>query len=431
MNEDLNLKALMNLLYERMIKDGRLSMSLCLWENRDKALEDELIIRYTENALPMLYIKSKGEYKPIGTETDLNFNKFLQNFMEVSSVRTKEEFDPSIWFKTFKDSANTEGYSDENITQAYKEIESKLNLMKPYIMQVDVDKESHLVIPYMSTKLVFYDLGKLMANERVRNLEEVFQLLMQYMQKVRSDNQSMITAVNKAVSEVQIDITNQNNRQDENIEILSKEMQSQSQSNNSLLDKVNQYINSTETRIRPLRFTMQGSATYAYPVVFKLSGGGMDMLNGTEFFNAPLYLTFEDGNRINVLQLGDSNTVGSPLIPTNIKEAYDFVQVCNSANTTPAIYDVKRIDGNTWVVMLKGGQTYTAYSKYIEFLNIDYSTDAKYGINAVANIPNTVINKLFTDPSVRNLNSYSFRYTPNIQAVQSVISQNKYKISVV
>ena len=431
MTENLPLKTLMNLLYERMIKDGRLSMSLCLWENRDQAIEDELIIRYMDNALPMLYIKSKGEYRPIGTETDLNFNKFLQNFMEVSTTRTKEEFDPSIWFKTFRDSANTEGYTDENITKAYKEIESKLTTMKPYIMQVDVDNESHLVIPFMSTKLVFYDLGKLMANEKIRNLEDVFNILMQYMQKVRSDNQAMITAVNKAVSEVQVDLTNQNNRQDENIEILSKEMQNQTQSNNALLNKVNQYINDTETRNRPLRFTLQGSATYAYPVAFKITGGGKEIYGGFEYFNAPIYLIYEDGNRFNALQLGDSNTIGSPFIDKALKETYDFVQKCDSANTTPAIYDVKRIDASTWVVMLKGGQTYTAYSRYIEFLNIDYSTDSKYGIDAVPNVPNTIINKLFTDPSVRNLSSYAFRYTPNIQAVESITSQNKYRISVV
>lgn len=429
--KNLPLNTLTKLLHEKMIKDGRVSMSLCLWENRDKALEDELIIRYTENALPMLYIKSKGEYKPIGTETDLNFNKFLQNFLEVSPVKTKEDYNPSLWFKTFRDSANKEGYSDENITAAYKEIEAKLNTMKPYILQVDCDKEKHLVIPFMSTRLVFYDLSKLMLNEKVRNLEDIFPALVQYMQKVRTDNQSMITAVNKAVTEVQVDLANQNNRQDENIEILLKEMQSQTNANQDLLNKINSYINNTETRIRGKQFTVGGSASYAYPIKLKLAAGGQNVLDGVEFFNSPLYLTFTDGNRSNVLQLGDSNLVATPIFPNKIKETYDFIQKCNSANTTPAIYDVKRVEPTTWIVLLKGGQTYSVYSKYIEYVEIDNSTDSKFGINAVGNVPSNVVNKLFTDPSVRNLQSYAFRYTPNIQAVQSITSQNKYKISVV
>lgn len=413
--------------YEKMIKDGRFTFAVTSWENRDTAPDLSLIVRWIDS-LPMLYMKRDGEYYPAGTETDLNFSKFILNFLEVSSTRQKEEVDPSIWFKTFKDSSNSEGFSDENINQAYQYIEQNLPQMSPYIQKVNVDSKEHYLIPMIVSKTVFYDLAKLIANEKIRSLDEVFPFLIQYMQKVRTDNQSQINAVNKAINEVQTDIRDQNNRQDENIEILSKHSQDQTESNQELLDRIDYFIKNADFRNRSKRFSIQGSATYAYPVSIKLGNGNSLLSNGFECFNSPMYIVTDDGNRFNILQLGGSNTVYIPNIPSNFDGSYIMTQKCNSSSTTPIIYDVKRVNYNTWVLLIKGGSTFSVHTKYIDDIVVDTSLEPKYDINPLANIPSAVVNKLLTDETLRNT-SFTIRKDAQIQAIDELISGN-YKISI-
>lgn len=413
--------------YEKLIKDGRFTFAVTAWENRDTAPDQSLIVRWTGD-LPMLYMKRDGAYYPAGTETDLNFNKFILNFLEVSPTRQKEDVDPSIWFKTFKDSSNSEGYSDENIKMAYQYIEQNLPSMSPYIQKVAVDSKEHYVIPMIISKMVFYDLAKLIANEKIRSLDEVFPLLIQYMQKVRTDNQAQITAVNKAITEVQTDIRDQNNRQDENIELLSKESQEQTSSNSALLEKIDTFIKKTEFRNRSKRFSIEGSATYAYPVAITIGNGNNQLSNGYECFNAPTYIMTDDGNRLNIVQLGGSSTVYVSNVPYQLDDTYIMTQKCNGSSTTPIIYDIKRVSYNTWVLLIKGGSSFTVYSKYIDDIQVDTSTDSKFDINPIANIPSVVINKLLTAENLRNI-SFSIRKDAQIQAIDEVIS-NRYKISI-
>lgn len=413
--------------YEKLIKDGRFTFAVTAWENRDTAPDLSLIVRWV-NELPMLYMKRDGNYYPAGTETDLNFNKFILNFLEVSPTRQKEDVDPSIWFKTFKDTSNSEGYTDENIKAAYQYIEQNLPTMSPYIQKVTVDSKEHFVIPMVISKMVFYDLAKLIANEKIRSLDEVFPLLIQYMQKVRTDNQAQITAVNKAITEVQTDIRDQNNRQDENIELLSKESQEQTASNSQLLERIDDFIQNSDFRNRGKRFSLQGSATYAYPISIRLTKGNESISNGFECFNSPIYVVTDDGNRINIAQLGGSSTVYAEDIPYQLDDTYIMTQKCNGSSTTPIIYDIKRVSHDTWVLLLKGGSSFTVYTKYIDDIIVDTSTDSKYDINPIANIPSTVVNKLLTDESIRNT-SFSIRKDAQLQAIDELIS-GRYKISI-
>lgn len=423
----------LSLMLEKLIKAGRISFSACVWENRDSALPNEIILKYDEIEGVLAYTRDPktNEIKPIGTETDLWVNKFKANFLEVSDIRSKQDVDPSIWFQTKTSSEGFTNYNQETVNFLYDQIEAQLSSLKPYIMKVNCDGEAHRVIPFMSARGVYYDLSKIMSGQIIRNLEDVFKLMMEYMNKLRSDLDSQLQSLNSIIADAQANISDQNARQDLDIVALEKEVERQAENMQNVQSDVQNLATGVEYKPRPYQVSLQGDPNTAYPIVIRFTEAGEEIEGGFEVFNAETFVVFEDPTRNNVIQLGHgADTTSQNYYSGKTDDSWIFTQHIQGTPVAPAIYDVRHMGPGVWLVMLRGTCTVNIFSKYMETLDIDDSLSAKYGVNPVTNVPNTVINENLTGSKIRNT-SFTKRFDSSVQVVGDLYIQNRYRLRIV
>lgn len=184
---------------DRYMKAGRFTFSLLTADNKDLATMHELILDYgtddngtaygSKNGFPtnadgtikiprpsIFVINEKGERVNIETESALQIRKFLDNFFEVSTNRTKFG-EPSMWLKLIANDDGTTTYGEDNTRKFYEYTVANKDQLHPYILQTFKDGKRDILIPFMTANHVFYDVSKIIAGEKIRTIEDTFKLL--------------------------------------------------------------------------------------------------------------------------------------------------------------------------------------------------------------------------------------------------------------
>lgn len=135
---------------EKYLKAGRFSFAVLMWDQRNKAVVNELIVKYDEkDHKPILYIKNaNGDIVPIISESDKIFKDFLENFIEVSVNRTKN-YEPSLYFMLRQDNEGNTGWNQSTVDQFYTFVSDNFSKLKPYVLQTFKKGKSDLLIPFV------------------------------------------------------------------------------------------------------------------------------------------------------------------------------------------------------------------------------------------------------------------------------------------
>lgn len=413
---------------EEFIKAGRLHVALLGYDRKDEAVVGELIIDFTDKAKPILHIKNPdGEVVPVLTESDRLFNEFLENFIEVSVDRTVN-YEPSLWFMIRTDDGN-DNWSYDIIKQHFDFAKANKNSFKPYMMQTFKNKQRELLLPFITTKEIYYDMGKLIADERITDFDKIVEMLYNLIIDIRDNLQSIITEVSESFNALELKLNQENDRQNLQIAALEESVRTLNNKLDDLNNKLDEVAGTTEKRIRPKELRVGGQSNMVYPVRLKYVNGTLSVPGGKEFFMAPILLTIKDANRSCLLKIGHNHTTNSPDFFSGDKGThYVYDQtVLNNSNAKFYFYDVNTIGSGDYVVMLRGGTTYTLWSKYIEDIQI---TNNNTAIGSYEPHADTVLNK---NPNLTNSNNLGastvLTFNNSVQVTKSVIVGNKNKNS--
>lgn len=239
---------------DRMIKAGRMNFSLLSTDSYNQIKQNELFIDYgkDENGIPIGPLNNnfpkdgtpiRGTIKIMGpkgpvditTLTGTKLREFIANFLEVSVTRTKD-YEPSMWLMLRQDNNGNTGYNDSTIEQFYRFIQKNKKELTPYIMQTFKDGKRDVLIPYITSDLIFYDVSKIIENESIHNLDDVIKLLY----KLSTDIASSVTA---------------------NIEALTKKMDQSIVNLNETAIRINNTINVLDDSIRDVKSQLNDMTT--------------------------------------------------------------------------------------------------------------------------------------------------------------------------
>ena len=228
---------------DRMIKAGRMNFTLLSTDSYNHIKQNELFIDYgrDENGIPIGPLNNnfpkdgtpiRGTIKIMGpngpvdvtTLTGIKLREFIANFLEVSVNRTKD-YEPSMWLMLRQNENGDTGYNESTIEQFYRFIQKNKNELTPYVMQTFKDGKRDVLIPYITSDLVFYDVSKIIENENIKNLDDVIKLLY----KLSTDIAHTVTA---------------------NIEALTKKMDQYLTNLNETALRINNTINSLDESLR-------------------------------------------------------------------------------------------------------------------------------------------------------------------------------------
>ena len=371
-------------LLERYIKAGRISFSLLTWDNKSEAKENELIIKY-DNENAFLYIKNAdGKIVSVNTETDLSYQEFLAKFMEVSSAKEKAPFDPQLWFKINEDASMFSGYSQENISYFYNYIENNLTSLKPYIINTTADGENHEMLPFMSTRTVYYDLGKIIKDGNIVNVEDTISAIMNLVNNIKSEITDMLNINIRNYDDTLNEFQSHIDRQNEEISVLHSAVSTVDKKYTDLTAKVKEISDKMDLKIRSKKFTLSGDSNRIVPVIIWIGGGGEDLpteflnssdtsaRNPQELFLGGAFITYTDPNRNVILQLGSGMETNEA---ANIHGGTEFT-VTQNGNTDAqgviygqgVIHGVQKKHAGHWLVWLLAGKTYYLWSKYVDYI---------------------------------------------------------------
>ena len=239
---------------DRMIKAGRMSFTLLSTDSYNHIKQNELFIDYgkDENGIPIGPLNNnfpkdgkpvRGTIKIMGpngpvditTLTGTKLREFISNFLEVSVTRTKD-FEPSMWLMLRQDNNGNTGYNESTIEQFYRFIQKNKNELTPYVMQTFKDGKRDVLIPYITSDLVFYDVSKIIENEKIHNLDDVIKLLY----KLSTDIAGSVTA---------------------NIETLTKKIDQSIVNLNETALRINNTINTLDESIRDVKSQINDMST--------------------------------------------------------------------------------------------------------------------------------------------------------------------------
>lgn len=420
---------------EKYLKAGRFSFSILSWDMRNNAVTNELIVKYDEKTgKPMLYIKNpSGEVVPIITESDANLKKFLENFIEVSVDRTKH-YEPSMWFMLRKDGNNDTGWNKDVINQFYRYIEDNYDQLKPYALQLFHNKQRELLIPYVDSKMVFYDLGKLIQNQVVHNFDDITELLYNLIMDIKENLVDIMNSIEDKFNTMNDKLEQENERQNTEISNLRKQVEQTEKSLNGLLGQLDDVKGTTERRLLPVTITVAGNNNTIYPVRVKYTGGGLQVAGGTQMFMGAMFLTMENAQRNIVLQFGNNHMTTSPGYYIGQADQYYVYthKVIDGSNAKHYVYDVQQVGSGDHVIMLRGGTTYTIWTKYpdhIEITNTASGMDTPIG--RIEPIPDTnkTRNPQLTDDTI--LGSDTCRtFANSVHVVDYIIIGNNTKLKI-
>lgn len=389
---------------EEFIKTGRLHISLLSYNSKEEAVVSELMIDYTDPKKPILYIKNpNGEVVPVLTESDKIFTEFVSDFLEVSVDRTKN-YEPSIWCMLRRDSSQQTGFSKENAQQFMNYIKENRNNLKPYMMQTFSNNKRELLIPFVTTEEVFYDMGKIIRDKGIENFDKVCELLYNLIIEIKENLEAIIGDISRRFAELEKKLEQDNERQNNQLDAITASIAQINTKVGEVKAELDRIAGTTEKRIRSTDLTVNGNTNMIYPVkiVYRSGVSGAQQPANNMFFLAPFFLTIDDGHRECVLRVGHDviSHSGSEVNPKYY--VYDQ-RVRDSVVAKYYFYAVRFLSGSEFVVMLRGGTKYKLWSKYIENIDVVQGDLSGLGFTPIQDTRHDMDPNL-TDPSDLGVN---------------------------
>lgn len=419
---------------EKFLKTGRFSFAVLTWDNRNKAVVNELIVKYDKDKKPMLYMKNPdGELKPIITESDSTLKDFLENYIEISVDRTKN-YEPSLWFMLRQDENGNTGWNKSTVSQFYNFIDQNMNKLKPYMLQVFNKGNRDILVPFIGTQMVYYDVGRLVKGEGIENFDNVINILYNLITDIKDNLIDIMNAVQTKFDDMNAKLVQENERQNIEIENLGNQMKETEKLVAGVLDELGDIRSTTERRLRSVDITVGGNANTIYPVKLKYTGGGSPISGGTELFMGAMFLQMESPTRNIVMQIGNDHMTTSPAYYTGNQDTY-FVythKVLDGANAKHYIYDCIFSGSGEYVVLLRGGTKYKLWTKYPDFLQITNNLAAVGTPSGdISPIPesNKTRRPMLTDDSILGADVVR-TFVSSVHVVNSVMVGNKIRLGI-
>ena len=429
-----NLKEL-HIELEKFLKTGRFSFAVLMWEQKDKAVINELIVKYDEkDHKPILYIKNAdGEIVPIITESDRVMKEFLENFIEVNVDRTKN-YEPSLYFMLRKDNNGNTGWNQSTIDQFYRFIEQNFSKLKPYVLQTFKDGVRDVVIPYVGTQMVFYDMGKLIKDAGVENFDNIVSMLYNLITDIRDNLVDIMNGIETKFNDMNTKLIQENERQNIEIDALEKHMDQTDIKLDEVMNSLGDIRGTTERRLLPVTISVGGNANMIYPVCVSLSGGGLPIMGGTEQFAGAMFLTMESSKRNICVQLGNDHMTDSPNYYTGTVDQYYVYshKVMDGSDAKHYVYDVINIGSGSYGLLLRGATTYTLWTRYpanTKIVNNLGNIGTPTGDLTPIQDTNKTINPQLTDDAILGADTVR-TFCNSVHVVNSIMIGNKLKMSI-
>lgn len=431
---------------EKYLKAGRFTMAILSWDNKDDAITNEIVGKYDpEDGKWYIYIKNPGtgeggqggtgdpdkDFGSIGTEADVMLDEFLQKFLEVAVVR-KYDYEPGMWFMLREDGDGgpTTINNQEVIDQFYEWVDTNYDQLKPYILNTYQDKTRDILVPYVGTRAVFYDLGKFVENQPISNLDVVISTLWRMHTEHRDSYGSLIDTMQTRLQNMDTNMTAVNNKQNKDIATMQQNLKDLASKFNDIMDNINGVADNNEMRVRSVDINVPGAANMIYPVKLRYTGGGFDVKGGKEIFLGAMFLTQENDSKTTTVQIGNDHATTSSYYYNGNKD--NHIVLAQSVNVSQGnkwyVYDVEFLGGGQYLLMLRGGTKYKLWSKYVDDIEIT-NTGGTIDGNAPYSDTNLNRNPALTDNS--RLNDSTVVVIDNsIHITNSIIIGNKFRMSI-
>ena len=432
---------------EKYLKAGRFTMAILSWENKDSAITNEILGKYDpEDNKWYIYIKNPSQggegggggtgdpdkdFGSISTEADVLLDEFLQKFLEVAVTR-KYDYEPGMWFMLREDGENgpTTINNQEVIDQFYEWMDTNYNQLKPYILNTYQSKTRDILVPYVGTRAVFYDLGKFVQGQPISNLDVTIDMLWKLHCEFRDSYGSLVDTMQTRIQNMETNMNAVNKKQDADIITMQKNIKDLGTKFDEVMNEINDIADRSEMRVRSINIDVPGAINMVYPVKLKYTGGGYDVKGGKELFLSTMFITQENESKTTTLQIGnDHNTTSASYYNGNANNHVVLAQsVIKSQGNKWYIFDIDFIGSDTVILMLRGGTRYKLWSKYIENITI---TNTGETIDGNAPYSDTILtrNPALTDNS--RLNDSTVVVIDNsIHITNSIIIGNKFRMSI-
>lgn len=418
---------------EKYLKTGRVTVALLSWEKKDDAVTNEMIYKYDpEDGKTYIYIKNEnGDTKPICTESDVLLREFLDKFLEVSVVKTKN-YEPGMWFM-LREAANknTTVVEQSVIDQFYSFVDVNYDKLKPYILHTYKDKNRDMLIPYVGTTTVFYDLGKFVDGSKITTVDAVIDSLWKTHIEHRDSYGSIVNALTTRIGNMDTNMSAVNDRQNRDISTMQQNISDLSNKLAELMNQIENVANNNEMRVRPISIRTPGANNMVYPVRIRYKTGGLAVKGGYEVFLGAIFLTQESSAKTTTVQLGNMHETTSADYYNGTTDSHVIwaQSVTTSNGNLWYIYDIEKVGSGDWILMLRGGTDYKIWSKYsemIEITNTGASISGRDPYSATILTRNTVLT------NAENLNkSLTLCIDHSIQVTSSIIIGNQFRMSIV
>lgn len=416
---------------EKFLKTGRFSFAILTYDNKDRAVVNELIVKYDEvDHKPMLYIKNpNGDIVPIITESDALLKQFLENFLEISVDRTKS-YEPSLWFMLRKDDSGDTGWNQSTIDQFYHFVGENMSKLKPYVLQTFKNQRRDIVIPFVDTKMVYYDMGKLIDGNGIENFDKIVDMLYNLIKTIQSNLVDVMNGIETKFNDLDQKLRADNIRQDNDINQINKQMSATETKLDEVIAEIGKVAGTTERRLMPVTITVGGSNSTIYPVSVKVAGGGHAISGGTEMFAGAMFLTMEDSKKHIVVQLGNDHMTDSPNYFSGSEDLH-FVysqKVLDGNGAKHYVYEVTQFGSGYYGLLLRGATKYTLWTRYPEHTSIVNSLQTIGGLSPIPE-GNKGINPQLTDDRIIGTD-ITRTFTNSVHVVSSVMVGNQIKMSI-
>lgn len=184
---------------EKFIKGGRIVFELLTKEEANDMTPRQICVEfdYEEGVARLFIMNDQGEIVPVKSKAEDLIEEFIAKFIEVGTSK-KYDYDPSLFFKLMH---STEGYTQSNVERCYNYITQNYSNLKPYIQYVkDNNGTTHGLIPFMSTDVVYLNLGQIIKDKGITNTTTAIRELYQFMTSYKSSMETIINSMNSSLN---------------------------------------------------------------------------------------------------------------------------------------------------------------------------------------------------------------------------------------
>lgn len=390
---------------DRILKSGRFSFSLTTADKHDSATTHELILDYgtdehgvpygVQNGFPVdqngraylpkpkLYVKDEdGNRIDIQTEAALRIKEFLDNFFEVSTVRTKRA-EPSIWFKLIEDPATHDTtYNKHNITQFYRYLEANKEELVPHVMQTFKNNDRDILIPFVTADNVYYDVAKIINNEEIRSVSDVFEMMHNLITKVTGSINGALDILSSRIDDTLNTLDEKSKVHDRSIEVLEAsvtKLQGVLKETNTKIDTLSDKVGKSFTKKSVHVPRGQILKIIFNPMKYGFRPAIDSYEKGADIFSSPLFITGEIGQAEIFVDIGVGSHIGIDRLAfymdknTSPRMSQPNMRIAQVGAAMPdnIISFAEQIQIGEYVLQFNYDIDINIWSKYIDYMEVE------------------------------------------------------------